>query len=271
MKGLKIEAGASREVTVLFLALNVFGYDDENNSRGMNVMRKRARKELKRSVFKNTYIYLHRAMRVYSPWTLLHTVISQKRRNSKNSRNFFTEFNRFSQEPVVRQLSQDVREIQLASAKILLPLLKQELQNFISLLGNPPKEVKKIVLIANPLDAYWRGYQVRENGTVYLVVGPGAKHDNGTLVRHELLHLFANRIQLPRSFIVHLSQRLIKQGYGSARVLKEEYIVRALDLFYRSVILKKDISQMLNREQRDLPRIREALTLVAQKIEKGRR
>lgn len=268
VKGLTIEAGASQEVAFLFLALNTLGYDDENNSRGMSTVRRRIRDALTRSDLGRAYPRLRRAVTSYHPWPLLSAIFSPRQHRSESIQKILGEFEKFSREALVRKLWQNVRRIQRASAKILFPILERELRNLTSLFGKLPRGIQRIILIPNPLDAYWRGYQLRAGSAVYLVVGPGAAQDHGTLIRHELLHLFAKRIWLPYSFRVHPTQRLARQGYSTSRILREEYAVRALDAFYRSRLLKEGASRILARECRDFPKIREALTIISRKVKR---
>jgi len=267
VNGLEIETAESRKIISLFLALNTFGYDDENNPKGMSAIRRAAKKAIKRDTLSHAYTHLQNAFETCDPWFLISITLNPKRNaGKKDIHKFLNELKTFSKEPAVNKLLQKAENAQSSSNKILLPILVRELKNIISLVGKPPHKIRKIVLIANPLDAFWRGYGIPVEDTIHIVVGPGAEQNHGATIRHELLHIFAKRIKLPSSFAVRPSKNLSRQGYGSQNVLREEYIVRALDILYRHNILGENISSIITHEQREFHKIKSAVKIIGKKI-----
>lgn len=276
----KLEVKNSRDVFVLFAALNAFGYDEENNAKGMSPMRKKVRKVLLEHNWNSKYLKLKRATKIYGQWRLLNAILAKSKKIKKTPAmdGFFSDFRKFSNEPAVRKLWQVVKNHQIKEAKRLFQLFEKETCRLIAFLNRPWLGIKKIVLISNPLDAYWSGYVfgIRIGfwsglkGISYIVAGPGAKKNHGGLIRHELLHILAPALRLPRRIIAgqHRNKRLVAMGYGVSSIINREYVVRGLNLYYESVILKMDVSKAVKREEGDFPHIRETLKFI--KKEKGR-
>ncbi len=271
----KLKAISSREVFTLFSALNVMGYDDENNTKGMTPERKKIRKVLAGYDWGKKYPQLKRATEKNHPWHLLNAVLAEPREVKKAYAlgGFISDLRRFSKEPLARELWRTFRIHQAKEAENLLPLFRKETSRLMAFISRPPKGIKKIVLIANPLDAYWRGYEFKIGRTGYIVAGPCVtERQTELLVRHELLHLLAPALRLPRWIIAgqHRNKSLVAMGYGVPSIVNREYVVRSLNLLYESTVLKMDISKAIKREKKEFPHIKEALALIRAKKEKGR-
>ena len=270
----KLAVGNPQTVFLLFVALNAMGYDEENNSRGMSAARKKVRGVVAGRNWDGKYPSLKRAVKTYGPWRLLRTILTHREdaRRPPTLINFSTELRELSREPSIQKLRKLFKAYQVAEAKKLSPLFRRETARLITFLGQSPRGVKKIVLIANPLDAYWRGYGLTIGRIGYIVVGPGAEKDFGELIRHELLHILAPSLRFPVLTATGKNYRqLAAMGYGNPRIIEREYVVRGLNLLYRAAVLKRDISDAVRREQKHFPRIREAMALVRMKMKKGRR
>jgi len=61
------------------------------------------------------------------------------------------------------------------------------------------------------------------------------------------------------------------KNYKSQKTIISEYIVRSLNLLYKSQVLKKDISNALKREKKNFPQITEVMEIVNTKLKRGRR
>jgi hypothetical protein len=166
------------------------------------------------------------------------------------------------------------KNYQAKETKKLPPLLKKETIRLIEFIKTPSRQTNKIIIMANPLDAYWNGYAFGARigfwtggkGISYIVAGPGTKEDHDVLIRHELLHILTPSLRLPASIAGRNSKRLATLGYGSPRIINREYIVRSLCLLYESVVLKRDISMDIKREEKDFPNIREVMAFVNKNI-----
>ena len=177
---------------------------------------------------------------------------------------------RFSQEKVVKSEWNGLKIYLERETKKITPLFKREVNCLVAFLGTPQKQLTKIILITNPLDAYWRGYSFNIKGVGYLIVGPGAKRKEGRLIRHELLHLIAPAIQIPRKITTDQSHKhLIAEGYGGRQAVNNEYVVRSLNLLYERGVIKKNISQAIKHEESNFPHIRKVMQIAMTKLKRG--
>lgn len=270
----KLVAGNPQIVFLLFVALNAMGYDEENNSQGMSTARRKVRGVVAGRNWGGKYPSLKRAIKTYGPWRLLRTIFAHHKhvRKIPALSNFSTDLGKLSREPSIQKLWEFVKAHQAEETKKLFPLFERETARLVAFIGRAPRGIGKIVLIANPLDAYWRGYGLTIGKIGYIVVGPGAEKGSGELIRHELLHILAPSLRFPVLTATGKNYRqLAAMGYGNPRIVEREYVVRGLNLLYRAAMLKRDISDAVRREQKHFPRIREAMSLIRAKIEKGRR
>lgn len=278
---LQLEAKSRRDVFVLFAALNALGYDDENNAEGMSRARKRIRNVLSKYDWRKRYPQLERAAKAYHPWHLLRAVLARPQDTKKTSMlgRFLSDLRTFAREPVVQSLWKRFKPYQTKEGEKLFPLFVKEATKLIAFIGRPPRGRRTIILIANPLDAYWSGYAVDiegKSGTTgrkvsCIVVGPGAEKNHGGPIRHELLHILAPRLRLPRRIATARSfRRLARMGYASQRIINREYVVRALNFLYESEVLQRDVSEAIKHEEKDFPRMKQAMASVRVKKERGR-
>lgn len=256
---------------MLFSFLNMVGYDVENRTAGMSPVRKKVRDVLLGYRWNGKYPHLVRATRTNHPWHLLKVIFAKPKtiRSDSTLSSFISDFRKFSQEPLVRKLWGVLKAHQAKEARKLFPLFARETARLIVFTSWPPREVKKIVLIANPLDAYWSGYELKIGGIGYIVVGPGAETNQGELIRHELLHLLAPRIRIKQWIPSRDVKRLAAIGYVGRRLINREYVVRGLNFIYESEVLKKDITRDIKREEKDFPHIREVVNHLSHFIKIG--
>ncbi len=258
---LKIQYKFSKDIFVLFCALNAFGYDDENNENGMHPLRKEIRKTLLRSDFPQKYPNMKKILYSRHQFWFLKDLF-------KNPPKKITIFKRFSKDTAIKKLWPKFKKIQLKESKKIFPLFKEQTIGLIKFINNSNLNIKKIILIFNPLDAYWRGYGLKINKTGYVIAGPGAAEN---LLRHELLHILAPNFKIPSKIIMagRKNKALISMGYGSKKALNNEYIVRALNLLYESDALKKDISKKIKKEQINFPEIQKVINIIKIKLKKS--
>ncbi len=253
IKNLKVDYANSEDVFILFTALNALGYNDENNKSGMFWIRKKIRKELFKKDWAKEYPKLKRFFKNYHQWHLLNKLLLGNKKSIPN-------FNAFSNEPIIKELWKDYKNHQLNETKKLYPLFKQETGGLIKFIGNSKISVKKMVILFNPLDAYWRGYSFKIKNYGYIVVGPGADKNQNQLIRHELLHILAPKLTIPSRFItVQDIKRLFPSGYNNKSVISHEYIIRALNLLYDKEVLKRNISKGIKKEEKNFPHIRKVI------------
>lgn len=272
MGNFKIKYQLSRDVFILFCALNTFGYDDENNKKGMYSIRKKIRKVLLGHDWSKKYPKLKGAIEKNHPWHLLNAVLAEPKKIKKTSAldGFISDLRKFSKEPLIQKLWKVFKTRQTKEVKKLFSLFEKETIRLISFINRPQRKIKKVVFIANQLDAYWRGYGFRIGKVGYIVVGPGAEKNHGGLIRHELLHLLAPMFRFPRRITANRNRKcLAAMGYGNLNIINREYVIRSLNLLYDTTVLKRDISKAIKREEKDFPHIREALAFVKTKKERS--
>lgn len=275
MNCIEIKYQISKDIFILFCALNALGYDDENNGKGMHPVRKKIRKALLKQDWPYKYLKLRKIIKNYHQSQLLIEISRNPLRSlrkgdilKKNfliARNFYLELKHFSNESLIKKLWPEFRKIQLKETKKLFPIFKKEALNLAKFLNKQPTGIKKIILISNLLDAYWRGYGFKINGIGYVVVGPGADKNNGELIRHELLHVLAPNFNLPPE-ITKKTRSLASMGYGDRKIINQEYIIRGLNLLYKSKYCKKNITKMLKNEQKYFSKIKNAIEIIERKL-----
>lgn len=263
----KIEARDSREIFALFIALNALGYDDENNPSGMAAVRKRARTVIKSGHdWRTRYPIIARAMKRHHAWYLLQAVLNAS--PSISSRGFVSSVKKFSSEPLVKIMWETTKGSRMNEMDNLFPLFKRVLVQLIKFLKKWPRNIKKVVLIVNPLDAYWRGYALKIKSSGYIIAGPGATKNDGELLRHELLHLIAPLFRIPKKLAVS-TRSLERMGYKNNRIVKHETVVRALNLIYQKQALRKSIKSAIKREKRYFPQIEKIINYLLEKMERS--
>ena len=256
MKIMKPNEKTVKAVFVLFAALNAFGYDAENNPRGMSKERRLVRHALPRRSLRMRYATLARHIQKEHPWHLIHKILLRRGLVGADLR-------KFAKEREVMEVWNSLKTSYAKQGKMLAPVFRREVVNLIKFLKWKPHTIKRVTLVLNPLDAYWRGYSFIVKNTGYVVVGPGTMNEITHLVRHELLHSFAPRIFIPRRFTsLKVHRRKENGGYGDRAVIEREYVVRGLNLLYERGVLHKDIRSVLRREEKRFPHIRAVLTLL---------
>lgn len=268
---LKLEAKISKDVFMLFFALNALGYNDENNDMGMHPVRKKVRNILKKYNWNQKYPYFEKIFKRVDPWYFLYALF-EKNNNRKikiSNKRFLLEFKKISKEPLIEKLWKDFENHYLKEIKKTFPLFEKETIRLIELINKSPKQLKKVILVVNLLDAYWRGYGMKIRETAYIIVGPGAEKNQGELIRHELLHVLAPQYHIPLRLVSEKDHRhATSLGYVGQNIIRREYIILSLNLIYKSEILKKDIAQDIIREKRYFPHLQEVMEIIKKQLKK---
>jgi len=284
MMNLKIGYQSSKDVFVLFCALNAMGYDYENNKDGMHPIRLKIRKKLLKYNWAKKYPHLKNIFQKYHQGVLLiytlpkpiktYKIIWKITAKTPLRTIYQSSIKRFSQEPLIEKLWGEFKNVQLKENKKIFPLFKKHASGLIKFINmRHPLDVNKIILIVNPLDACWRGYGPKIGKVGYVVVGPDADRNDVQVLHHELLHILAPRFKIPKQIIENIIRKsatrksLNRIGYSTKKIISREYIVRALNLLYAKEVLKKDIS--LSKEKDNFPRIEEVIKIVKNKLKRG--
>ncbi|TSC96805.1 MAG: hypothetical protein Athens071426_452 [Parcubacteria group bacterium Athens0714_26] len=269
---LKIEYKISKEVFVLFAALNLMGYDDENNNRGMYWARKKLRNILLKNNWNKKYPQLQNILKKYHPYWLLNAIFLKllgKNINKKSVWNtYFSNLENFSKEPLIKKTWLLFKNLQIKESKKPISVFKKEVNGLVKFLRVSIKDSKKIVIIFNSLDAYWRGYSFKIDKTIYIVAGPGADKNRVELLRHELLHCLDLKFHIDKN-ILKINKKLISMGYSSKKIINCEYIVRALNIIYESQMLNKNISKLIQKERQNFPKIKEVVGDIQRQLKIG--
>jgi len=269
---LKLEIKVSKDIFMLFLALNLTGYNDENNKKGIHPVRREARNLLKEQNWDKKYPYFKKILKKTNPWHLIRELLKNNKSIKKNKTAayyFNLNIKKFAQEPSTRRMWRFLKKYYLKEIKKLFPILKKETTRMMVFIDKPSKNFKKVILIPNLLDAFWRGYGLKIKNTGYIVVGPGAEKNQGELMRHEFLHLFSPQYRISKRFLLEKDhRRAAKIGYIGRNIIRKEYIILALNLLYESKILKKNITQDVIRQKRHFPYLEEVIELIKKQIKK---
>ncbi len=252
-----------RNVFSIFVTLNVMGYDDENNPRGMSPIRMAIRKKVVASGnWKDKYPEIYKNIKANHFWHLLNKILNRKKTGDKN--NFLKELHTFSKEHLVQEAW---KKFQIYEKREFIKIdnssMRNEISRFLSYIGRPNKKINKIKIILNPLDAYWRGYGLKIGNNGYIVAGPGMDKNNYELIRHEILHLFYYSFRIPAYMTyVKTHKKIAFFGYVNSKMIREEYIVRALNLLYEKDVLKKDIRTDIKKEGKNFPYLNKVMALI---------
>ena len=272
IKIMRLEVKISKNIFILFLALNAYSYNDENNKNGMHPIRKKIRTIIKKYNYNQKCPYLKKIFKKTGIWYLIYVLLEKNgkiKKNSKSKISFILNLKKFAKEPFIENSWNVLKNYETKEIKKISPLFKKETKKIISFINKPIKDLKKIILIINPLDAYWRGYALKIKETGYIVVGPGAEKNHCELIRHELLHILAPSYNIPIKFTSPKDhQRAVKLGYTNRNIIQKEYIVHSLNLIYQSKILKKDIKQVIIQEKKYFPHLQKIIKIVKEQIEK---
>lgn len=122
---------------------------------------------------------------------------------------------------------------------------------------------KRIVIVPNPFDSHYRGYNVSTKNAFYIIVGAGQNSNNLDTVIHEMIHFFVDRHvnsikdsqldELKGEYDKIKSQnQTIRDGYPNVRVYLAENIVTALETHVTSKLYHKEPLEFLSGYKRQL-------------------
>lgn len=257
----KIKENKSKDIFALFVALNVVGYDDENNPKGMSPERKRLRKTLSkyREEWIEKYPRLYETVIKYHPYILL-----------KSPPNYFREnLKLFSNESAVKEFWKLYSDSMDKESKAISALIKKEVGELAKLLCNHLNRIEKVEFTVNLLDAHWRGYSFKIGNIAHIILGPGATDNNSELIRHELLHSLIPNWSLPANITeISANKRAETLGYGNKSALNNEYLVHSINLIYRGEVLRENMEINIKELENTFPNISQAIKFVKSKIKK---
>jgi len=271
---ISLETKISKDVFMLFLALNKAGYKEENNENGMHQARKLAKTLSKNNDLYETNTYFKKLLKKVDPWYLMREILKKEKMSGKNKTPAYyliSNLKKFSKEVSAQKLWKLLKPYYYKESKKLAPIFEKETRRIIKFINGSVPKLNRIILIPNLLDAFWRGYGIKIKDVGYIVVGPGSEKNNAELIRHELLHILTPRYNIPtRLLLTKDHHRAIKFGYIGKKILRGEYTVLAINLIYESKVLKKNIKKNIIREKRSFPHIYEVIKIVEKTIEKER-
>lgn len=266
IRKIKIGYKNAEDIFVLFALLNAIGYDDENNDKGMHPMRKRVRKQLSAIDWKEKYPQCRNMVEKYHPGWLLLGVLERDEAVKQTKIQKMLE--QVENNPLIKKIWNEYKADQQKECENLFPIFKEEINSLIDFVGSVSSTIHTLTVIANPLDAYWRGYGFKVKGTGYIIIGPGNKQQGRNVIRHELMHILAPKITIPQNILEHPKNKaLAEMGYGTKSILNREYVVRAVQIAYEVEILKKDLRQAL-LEEAGFPKIKEVVEFIQMKIKR---
>lgn len=193
---------------VIYLILNLSGYNDENNKKGMHPLRIKVRKYFEK--YKKDYKELFDLMmkfskqfhysRVAELFILIrenYKVRKELKSGKKTMSKVIPLIENFEKGVKLKQyyrehyLPQLKKIINKKSNKQKLLKYKKDILNFVK-----SRERKEILVIFNPLESYWRGHShFANNRKALLNIGPDNKNDNINWhnIVHETLHFLLRR------------------------------------------------------------------------------
>lgn len=265
---MKLTFNNDNRIFTLFCLLNKLGYDSENNRQGMHPIRRRIRKEVNIGYslipkFKSFFSSYHqsefiKAFLHFSPFPEFR--LQGKKWQSRVPEAEFLKYlpliKLFYKTSKIKQLytinnHYYQKHIKLYSRKITRDL--NELNGFFKI----KTPITKIILVPNFLDAYWRGYGPMFQDKQYIIYGPcdNLKKYN-FLIRHEFLHGLINPLHDKKIKKLYQSiLPLIKidkhtpKFYPTKNIMAWEYLIRAFNILYLTKNSKRNLSDLLLKEQ----------------------
>lgn len=253
----------------LFAMLNYAGYNDENNKNGFHPVRRAIRKLLSQKNEETVKKEISHYTNKFSISFLIRIILYLKADDFQHFSNYFKSqfisrdelnnfLNLFAQFYKEKNISKLWQKYQPPHQEIIIKHKNQIVREFRKLEQLLPILFKKVVLIPNLLDAYWRGYGPTLNETHFIIFGPLGHKSGLQLFRHEFLHgFFSPYNQNPliknlwreTSKIVKEKKYLTKIGDKSEMTIIGEYLVRAAELIYKKYFLKLNIEKYLKKEK----------------------
>lgn len=268
---LKVDYVNNKEIFILFLALNALSYDEENN-RKMFWLRGDVRKQLSDVNFENKYPKLAKILKKQHQWYFINALLKRSflrnYKGNKEEKVFFILLEKFSKERIIRNVWMKYGICHGKEGAKFFTLFKKNIKGVIEFLNQERYKTKRIILMPALLDAYWRGYSFKVGDMGCVVFGPGAEEKQGLLVRHELLHILVPQLRLLKKIEIGKgNERLKKMGYAGRKVIKEEYLVRAINYIYQRNVLKFGNQKWLKELEKDFKGIIDLVNKIEKKNE----
>jgi hypothetical protein len=236
----------------LFAALNAAGYDDENFDLGYHPVRQHVRQALAGRSFSGMERLQAQLKTVHSynfvVWVLHYNPPPDFTRHQPGwafndipallflglddiLRDFYDEMD-------IAALWQEVLPEYERVARRYQEAAGEAVQEALAYTRTADAPMRRVVIIPNLMDAYYRGYGPQVGDTAYVIAGPGEDDIDAGLIQHEALHSIVGpmveanlgEIDPAHSRTLHRALRdRVPGGYGSWSIMVEEQVVRAID------------------------------------------
>jgi len=252
----KIKIKVDLRIFLLFSALNICGYNDENDKKGMSKIRIFIRNSLKSEQAKLSELKEYFAKN--EPWKLSWRILhfNNPPRMTIKIKDWYTksltkEDIRFLN--VLKKLyltNKFVTARKIANPYYLKEIkgyrnkLNKEYQNLLDWLPITSYPFKTVIVLPNLLDAHWRGFAPMIGGTLFIVMGPSGNKSPSKLFRHELLHGIFSKNNKDK-FVqcvwakINSNQNIEKLEQN----IKTEYLVKKIEKLYQNGIKKEKINK----------------------------
>ena len=261
MKKLPIIFQLEEEIFFLFAFLNLTGYDQETNLRGMHWLRTFTRKKLREKLKVERYPLLkyflsRRHQGQFVQWLLRKKYIPDDlakiylKKNLSFVQKFDKEFRKFINNERKNLPLSETKKFYLTEKNNRYPKIVKVLHILMKVLNInfDLLNLKKVIITPNFLDSYNYGYGPKIGKIAFIVYGP-LRSGDFRLIEHEFLHsvisplLSRNKIFLRKlkkiSKNIFLKKQLEKKGYDDWAVIIEECFVRAMTIRAQSLNLKE--------------------------------
>lgn len=268
----KILLKNNKDIFALFCLFNSYGYDTENRKEGMNKTRVSVRKNLKKITDKN----LNKKIRAFLKDKHQYFLIEMLFNKNKELIQILKSFDKLEKVDFLWKKCKPNHEKELKRYKNI----KKDINIILNLLDLQRYPVKKIVLIPNLLDAYWRGYGPTIKNTQYIIFGP-SPYQNNHLITHEFLHSVFNKNTKDQKIINLFKEgsKILKNnynrsdfskiGYSERQVILSEYLIRAFHIFFKQKFKKENINEALRNDfKKGFVLIKKFLSLIEKNIKK---
>jgi len=241
---------------VIYLILNLSGYDNENNKKGMHPIRKKIRKEFLKykTEYKNLFSATKKILKRIYDHNFVQIFLLKREKIRITKKNYYRQFPEDLKEieKIIPAIEKFEKKINLKNfyQKQYLPYLEitknKKVQNRLKALQRDISsfvEIKshwKMSVVLNLLEAYWRGNCFfLSKGNALVVFGPDTKTINRYInwhgIAHETLHIliryYIKKISEKRwnEIKEFIKKKVLDKDYkgGPSRFQLEEIFVRA--------------------------------------------
>ena len=268
-----VQFRADKRIFLLFSALNMCGYDLENNKKGMHPIRTKTRRELKSkhlSTITDLGRYFNKCDRNVSEfivWALHYSDPPQLRRNQKDwfgriAESCFAGFQDvlrdFYFEAGVEDLWGQCLPTYLEEIGRYEESTKKEINHMLGYLKLDKLPSERIIHIPNLLDSYWVGYGPKVGDNSYVVFGPTAGrtflglHEHLHPIVKPMLKKYAGKVRGTEHLYVKVKNKMNRYGYSTWAITVEECLIRALTIrLMKGVLPSMSTEDSIEREHKN--------------------